>query len=121
MQPNQPQPTARPDMTAPTAPVSAKDLASAMANIVDLPKADMRDALDALGQFAALCLANGYPVRLPGLGDLKPVARPPRTGKGPDGQPYAVPARRAVTFRPSKALKDVLATADAGRDPEGQG
>lgn len=29
--------------------------------------------------YAALCLANGYAVRLPGLGDLKPVARPPRT------------------------------------------
>ena len=107
-------------MTAPTAPVSAQDLARAMANIVGLPQTKTRYALDALGHFAALALANGYAVRLPGLGDLKPVARPPRTGTGPDGQPYAVPARRTVTFRPHKALKDTLATADNRRDPAAQ-
>lgn len=126
MQPNQPQPTVRPDMTdfSPPTLISAQDLARALADIERLPITQVRGVLDALGDFTALCLASGHTVRLPGLGDLKPKDRPPRAGRGLNGQPYAIPARRAVNFRPGKSLKDALAdlaAADAGHDRSGQG
>ena len=62
-------------------------------------------------------LADGGTVRLAGLGTFGTKGRPARTpARGPGqaprnpqtGAPVAVPASRAVAFRPAKALKNAV-------------
>ncbi len=48
---------------------------------------------------------------IPGVGKIKAVQREARTGRNPfTGEPLQIPAKKAVTFSASKALKDALNT-----------
>lgn len=88
--------------------------ATACANLGKLQgsvsKKDTEIWLDSLAQVIGDALANGQPeVILPGIGKLKPVQRPARTGRNPaTGQPVKIPARTAIKFMPAKALTDQL-------------
>lgn len=56
----------------------------------------------------ASALVSGDEVRLKGLGTLRPIARAPRAGTGPNGVAWQAPAKMTIRFRPSSTLRDAL-------------
>lgn len=69
-----------------------------VAEVVDTTFARIADALRDDGRFS-----------YPGFGTFTVRDRAARTGKNPrSGEPIEIPASRAVTFRPARALKDAL-------------
>ena len=72
-------------------------------------KASAKRALNAVGRVIFDALAGGKGVRWSGLGSFKVRERKPRLGRNPrTGENIQIPARRAVTFSPAKALKERL-------------
>ena len=72
-------------------------------------KASARRAIKALGATIFDALSTGEDVRWRGLGSFKIRQRKPRKGRNPQtGEELQIPARKAITFSPSKALKQKL-------------
>ena len=67
--------------------------------------------LDSLAEIAQRDLVKpGAELTLPGLGKLKAVSKPSRTGRNPKtGEEIEIPAKTAVKFVVAKALKDAVA------------
>ena len=77
----------------------------------NLTKAGIDDVLTVLGDIAQAHLANhDAELPLPGIGKLKAVAKPARTGRNPaNGEEIEIPAKTAVKFVAARALKDAVA------------
>ena len=76
----------------------------------NLKKVDIMSVLKLQGDVAQATLSHGNEVTLHGLGKLKPVAKPARTGRNPaTGEEIEIPAKTAVKFVVAKALKDAVA------------
>lgn len=75
-----------------------------------LNRAQVEAVLDCLSDAARNHLAKpGAELTLPGIGKLKAVAKPARTGRNPaTGEEIEIPARTAVKFTAAKALKDAV-------------
>jgi DNA-binding protein HU-beta len=72
-------------------------------------KASARRALNAVGAIIFDVLSGGEGVRWGGLGSFKIRQRKPRKGRNPrTGEELQIPARKAITFSPAKALKQRL-------------
>jgi DNA-binding protein HU-beta len=72
-------------------------------------KASARRALKAVGETIFDVLSAGEDVRWKGLGSFKIRQRKPRKGRNPQtGEELNIPARKAITFSPAKALKQKL-------------
>ena len=72
-------------------------------------KASARRAFKAVGKMLFDELSSGEDVRWGGLGSFKIRQRRPRKGRNPQtGAELQIPARKGVTFSPSKALKQKL-------------
>jgi nucleoid DNA-binding protein len=84
------------------------DLITDHAVLADCSKAEAARRLTLLLAQIAAALAAGQAVTLKGIGTLAPVEKAPRSGIGPDGTPYAVPARLSVRLRPAGALLEAL-------------
>lgn len=90
-----------------------------MQNLIDaihdvngnLKKTDIMSVLKLQGDVVQAHLGNGgAEVTLPGIGKLKAVAKPARTGRNPaTGEEIEIPAKTAVKFTAAKALKDAVA------------
>lgn len=67
--------------------------------------------LDTLADVAQKQLTGaGTELTLPGIGKLKAVSKPARTGRNPaTGEEIEIPAKTAVKFVVAKALKDAVA------------
>lgn len=67
--------------------------------------------LDTLSDIAqAHLIKPGAELALPGIGKLKAVSKPARTGRNPaTGEEMEIPAKTAVKFTVAKALKDAVA------------
>lgn len=76
-----------------------------------LNKAGIDEVLTTLGDIAQAHLTKpGAELTLPGIGKLKAVAKPARTGRNPaNGEEIEIPAKTAVKFTAAKALKDAVA------------
>lgn len=86
------------------------ELISAIAGDTGHSKTDVKHILDELAAKATHALSQGDEVTLPGIGKLKPVAKPARTGRNPaTGEEIEIPAKTAVKFAAAKALKDAVA------------
>lgn len=74
-------------------------------------KTTIDTVLTTLGDVARLQLTKpGAELTLPGIGKLKAVAKPARTGRNPKtGEEMEIPAKTAVKFTAAKALKDAVA------------
>lgn len=76
----------------------------------NLKKVDIMSVLKLQGDVAQAALAHNDEVALHGIGKLKPVLKPARTGRSPaTGEKIAIPARCAVKFVAAKAMKDAVA------------
>lgn len=72
-------------------------------------KKDAEAWLSAVCDVAAVELAEGGEVTLPGLGKLKTASKPARTGRNPQtGEAIQIPAKTVLKFVPAKALKEAL-------------
>jgi DNA-binding protein HU-beta len=80
------------------------ELVEQLAEITQTPRTRVHLILDALALLAGDELGQGRRVRIKGLGILSAKDTPARTGQGPNGQPYSVPARRRVVLRADQAL-----------------
>ena len=86
------------------------ELISAIAGDTGHSKTDVKFILDELAAKATHALNQGDEVTLPGIGKLKPVEKPARTGRNPaTGEEIEIPAKTAVKFTAAKALKDAVA------------
>jgi DNA-binding protein HU-beta len=72
-------------------------------------KASAKRAFNAVGTTIFDALSSGDGVRWSGLGSFKIRQRKPRKGRNPQtGEELQIPARKVITFSPSKALKQKL-------------
>ncbi|AGW14147.1 HU family DNA-binding protein [Megalodesulfovibrio gigas] len=74
-----------------------------------ISKSAVEATLKAMAAETAAVLAEGGRVQLPGLGVFETQARAARQGRNPrTGEAIAIPARKAATFTPGKALKETI-------------
>ena len=89
--------------------MNKNDLVDAVAERTGLAKSDAARAVEAVLGAVTETLQKGDQVALSGFGTFVVKARAARTGRNPrTGEPVAIAASRAPTFKAGKALKDAL-------------
>ena len=90
--------------------MSFEDLKSAVAARAGLPKAQTDQALTAFIEHLQTSLGQGDKISLPGVGQFEIAERAARQGRNPQtGETIAIPASKAVKFKPGKELKEKVA------------
>ena len=85
------------------------ELVSHVAAGTSMTRADAKRLIGAVFSTIADALARDEPVVIAGFGKFATRSRPARTARNPrTGDPVAVPASRAPSFRPAKALRDAV-------------
>ena len=83
------------------------DLVEIIALEARLTKKDATAAIEATLEAIASCLAQGEEVKLSGFGVFTVKEKAERKGVNPSsGEEIIIPATKAVSFKPSKGLKD---------------
>jgi len=83
------------------------DMAESLFNEMGLNKKEARELVDLYFHQLVACLALGEPVKLSGFGNFDLRDKNERPGRNPKtGEKIPISARRVVTFRPGKKLKD---------------
>lgn len=86
------------------------ELIAAVAEKADLSKKDAEAAITATVDAITEALTQGEKVQLVGFGSFEVKERAARIGRNPKTkEAIEIPASKAPVFKPSKALKDVLA------------
>ncbi len=82
-------------------------MAESLFNELGLNKREALELVDLCFHQLAACLALGEPVKLSGFGNFDLPDKNERPGRNPKtGEKIPISARRVVTFRPGKKLKD---------------
>lgn len=90
--------------------LNATQLAEGIANKFDLSVTKAKDIVKDVFDVIQNELTDGDGVAIHGFGSFSVAERAARTARNPTtGEPVQVPAKRAVKFKPAKALKDALA------------
>src|ERR1700745_2688917 len=85
------------------------ELADLLFEKVGFNKREAKDMVEAFFEGVRLALENGGGVRLPGLENFQPPAKPQRPGRNPKtGEEIPITARRVVTFHASQKLKAMV-------------
>ena len=85
------------------------ELVTVMAEKSSLSKKDCEAALDAFIAAVGDTLKSGDKVQLVGFGAFEVKERAARTARNPrTGEPMEIPASKLPTFKPGKALKEVV-------------
>jgi len=83
------------------------DMAESLFNELGLNKREALELVDLCFHQLVACLALGEPVKLSGFGNFDLRDKNERPGRNPKtGEKIPISARRVVTFRPGKKLKD---------------
>ncbi len=83
------------------------DMAESLFNKLGLNKREALELVDLCFHQLVACLALGEPVKLSGFGNFDLRDKNERPGRNPKtGEKIPISARRVVTFRPGKKLKD---------------
>jgi len=86
------------------------ELTLKVAQLTGVPKRQVEDVLKTAGIVIAAALVEEGEAVLPNLGKLVAQQKAARDARNPKtGEAVAVPAHRAVKFRPAKVLKDAVA------------
>jgi len=89
--------------------IGKKELAEAISQKHELPKAQARKILETLVEEIKSALKSGKKVNLAGLGVLRVAERKARMGRNPKtGETIQIPAKKAIKFRASKDLKQAV-------------
>lgn len=85
------------------------ELIEKMAIRAHITKAAAGVALEATLGVICDTVKTGEPVTISGFGTFEVADRAARTGRNPlTGQPVNIAAKKAIKFKPSKALKDTV-------------
>ena len=86
------------------------ELIAAVAEKTGLTKKDAERVINATFESITAALAEGDKVALAGFGNFEVKAREARVGRNPrTKETIQIPATRLPVFKPSKALKEVVA------------
>ncbi len=86
-----------------------KDLAERLADEMDMTKKDAAGIIDFLAETIVEELAKGNTVTIKEIGKFSVTQKEAHTGINPKTlEKVEVPAKKAVTFRASKSLKDSI-------------
>jgi len=89
--------------------MNKSELIQAVAESIDMPKAQASKAVDAVIDSIKNKLAEGDAVTLIGFGTFTVRERAARTGRNPrTGKPIDIKAAKVPVFKPGKALKDAV-------------
>lgn len=89
--------------------MTKSELITALAQIMDAPKTQAENALDAICVTMESALKAGHYVPLTGFGVLRILDKPARTARNPKtGEVIQVTAHKTVKFKPSKTLLEAL-------------
>lgn len=87
--------------------MNKSELIEAIAESVDVPKAQVSRVLDAMTSAVGDALADGEQVALVGFGTFMMRERPARSGRNPrTGETIQIAASKTPSFKAGKALKD---------------
>lgn len=87
-----------------------RELVHAVAKVTGATKEDAKRHVEAMKGVIADALRRGEEVEVFGFGKFKRVHRECREGRNPrTGEPVTISAKKAVKFRPAKALQDAAA------------
>jgi len=90
--------------------MNKSDLVDAVAEQVELSKAQAGHAVDAVFDAIATALRKGDGVSLVGFGSFEVRKRAARQGRNPaTGETIQIKASKVPAFKPGKALKDAVA------------
>ena len=96
-------------MTSPTSTITRAALTEAEADAVPLSRADAHDLVDLLFDTIVEALEAGEDVRIFGFGRWSVREKRARPGRNPaTGEPTVISARRVVSFRPSRVLRESM-------------
>lgn len=88
---------------------STSELIDAISAKVDLPKAKVKDVIEALVEVSADKLRNGDQVRVHNFGTFKRTTLAARTGRNPKTkEPIQIAASSTVKFKVASPLKSAL-------------
>ena len=91
-------------------PLSKQDLASALADKMDVSRAKAAEAVETVLSAIGDALKSKQEVRLTGFGTFTTAERKASTGRNPrTGEEIQIAASTAIKFKPGKALKDSVA------------
>ena len=86
-----------------------QDIVEKMATELEVPKAKMERAIDAVIESIIDAMKKGDKVNISGFGIFTAKHKEARTARNPKtGASVQVPAKTAAKFRPAKNLKEVL-------------
>jgi DNA-binding protein HU-beta len=87
--------------------MNKSELVQAVAEAVEISKADATRTIDAVLESITKALTDGNQVTLIGFGTFSVRERASRTGRNPrTGKPINIKAAKVPVFKPGKALKD---------------
>ena len=90
--------------------LSKQDIATTIADKMDMSRAKASEAVDAMLAAIGDALKSKSEVRLTGFGTFTTSARKATTGRNPrTGEEIKIAASTSVKFKPGKALKDSVA------------
>jgi len=85
------------------------ELIAKVAELSELSKKDAAKAVEAVFDAISDALKNGEKVQLVGFGNFEVKERAARKGRNPQtGEEIDIPASKVPSFKPGKALKDVI-------------
>ncbi|MCY3828361.1 MAG: HU family DNA-binding protein [Rhodospirillaceae bacterium] len=89
--------------------MNKSDIVSEVAARTGLNRTDAAGAVDAVFEAVSEALGRREDVRIAGFGQFATRSRPARTGRNPrTGEPVAVEASTAPTFKPARALREAV-------------
>ena len=101
------------------ATVTRADVTDAVHRETGLPRREASALVDMAIEAIAERLSAGETVMISGFGSFRVRDKRARQGRNPKtGEPAPIPARRAVTFRPSQVLKMRIAERRVGTGSE---
>lgn len=89
--------------------MNKSELAEAVADITDLPKAKTAEVVDAVFATIEATLKKKDDLRIAGFGTFLTTERKASVGRNPrTGEAIDIAAANAVKFKPAKTLKDAI-------------
>ena len=89
--------------------LTKSDIVEDLNNKIGLNKREAKELVDLLFNDIKNLLSEGHEVKLSGFGNFQLKDKSPRPGRNPrTGEDVEISARRVVTFRASKKLKNKL-------------
>lgn len=92
------------------------DIARSIHQQAGVAETEAADLLERILELLSSTLQQGEPINITGFGKFAVRKKGPRPGRNPrTGQTVIIPARKAVTFRPSSSWKAEVNAADRAR------